>query len=1085
MEKPYENPELQNGLQMLTSESPEAAELQPMPMETIDPREAEERRVELQRALELVTTEYLTRLQGCDVLPAPDDRQDIARWTRMYHIDKVVYAPKEDFLQKITTVLYTAYAQNTPVLVLVSADGKRTDFYIGVQLTTADDSSEGTAFRDSFAGNFAGSELKLCSNDAVRTLTGNIRIQENVSVVSGLPSLRAQDKFNIENFVQGIENMVDSLRGCSYTLLVKADPVQNEALLEMKRCYEQIYSELSSFSKTSYSFNQTDTFSLAHSTTITDTHTEGTSYTHTDTRTHTDTNGTSYTENINRSGQAGTIITGGLVAAGAAIGSLIPGAGTVAGAVVGGIAGALVRTLATPFINNESKGLNEGTSDSDGTSDSQGNNNSDAHSMADGKVDTESNANGRTVQFTYEDRQVTDTLKIIEENIKRLDLCAGFGAFASAAYVVSDSPAVCKRAACVYNALMRGERSALQATQISTWSDWRGREITRSLSFFRHPRFSYQMGSTQTQVTPAMLVSGQELALQIGLPKRSFPGVQVVQHAQFDCNPPESGNLRLGDLYRMGKVEEGVSVKLSGKSLTAHTFITGSTGAGKSNTVYHMLNELTKDASVHFLVVEPAKGEYKDAFGGREDVAVYGTNPQKTDLLRINPFSFPVGEIHVLEHLDRLVEIFNVCWPMYAAMPAILKDACERAYVAAGWDLTESTNEYSDELFPTFADVLEQIKIVVNETEYSTDTGGDYKGALVTRVKSLTTGINGQIFTPNALRDEILFDRNVIVDLSRVGSTETKALLMGLLVMKLQEYRMAKQKGSDSALRHVTVLEEAHNLLKRTSTEQSSDSANLLGKSVEMLGNAIAEMRTYGEGFIIADQAPGLMDMAVIRNTNTKIIMRLPDQSDRELVGKAAGLDDDQIKELAKLPMGVAAVYQNEWIAPVLCKIDYFADKKPYTAGGYLNMHMPVCILMEQKILDLLLYDQLPADVEAFHKQVLQADMQASLKCRILAYTEQGSDAPAEEKNVLRAKIAAGFFKADSWLEKVKLQGNSDPEKLEATARASMQYYLEACDALQQDILITLAIEGACMENLRYTDLADCWHETMQEKGVL
>ena len=37
---------------------------------------------------------------------------------------------------------------------------------------------------------------------------------------------------------------------------------------------------------------------------------------------------------------------------------------------------------------------------------------------------------------------------------------------------------------------------------------------------------------------------------------------------------------------------------------------------------------------------------------------------------------------------------------------------------------------------------------------------------------------------------------------------------------------------------------------------------------------------------------------------STKIIMRLPDQGDRELVGKAAGLNDDQIKELAKLPMG-------------------------------------------------------------------------------------------------------------------------------------------------------------------------------------
>ena len=95
-----------------------------------------------------------------------------------------------------------------------------------------------------------------------------------------------------------------------------------------------------------------------------------------------------------------------------------------------------------------------------------------------------------------------------------------------------------------------------------------------------------------------------------------------------------------------------------------------------------------------------------------------------------------------------------------------------------------------------------------------------------------------------------------------------------------------------------------------------------------MLANAIAEMRTFGEGFIIADQAPGLMDMSVIRNTNTKIILRLPDQTDRELVGKAANLDDDQIVELAKLPCGVGAVYQNEWVQPVLCKIDYFSFDK-------------------------------------------------------------------------------------------------------------------------------------------------------------
>ena len=184
------------------------------------------------------------------------------------------------------------------------------------------------------------------------------------------------------------------------------------------------------------------------------------------------------------------------------------------------------------------------------------------------------------------------------------------------------------------------------------------------------------------------------------------------------------------------------------------------------------------------------------------------------------------------------------------------------------------------------------------------------------------------IFVQDELAPEELFDKNVIVDLSRVGSSETKSLIMGMLILKLQEHRMAENMGMNQELKHLTVLEEAHNILKRTSTEQSSESSNLLGKSVEMLANAIAEMRTYGEGFIIADQAPGLLDMSVIRNTNTKIIMRLPDKSDRELVGRAANLNDDQIVELAKLPCGVAAVYQNEWIQPVLCKVQKY-NRKP------------------------------------------------------------------------------------------------------------------------------------------------------------
>ena len=127
---------------------------------------------------------------------------------------------------------------------------------------------------------------------------------------------------------------------------------------------------------------------------------------------------------------------------------------------------------------------------------------------------------------------------------------------------------------------------------------------------------------------------------------------------------------------------------------------------------------------------------------------------------------------------------------MYAAMPAVLKESVEKAYLDAGWNLETSINKYSQELFPTFADVLRELNNVVNESAFSEEVKDNYIGSLATRIKSLTNGIYGRIFGNDELGDKRLFDENTVVDLSRVGSVETKSMIMGVLVMRLQEYRI-------------------------------------------------------------------------------------------------------------------------------------------------------------------------------------------------------------------------------------------------------------------------------------------------------
>ena len=536
---------------------------------------------------------------------------------------------------------------------------------------------------------------------------------------------------------------------------------------------------------------------------------------------------------------------------------------------------------------------------------------------------------------------VKHTLELLEEQMKRLEQSTALGMWDFAAYVLSEDQNVANNVAHSYLALTQGEKSYMSTTAVNLWrgdmdDEHSGytREICLYLRGLRHPMFCLNPDVVNSEesykvyppvITATTSLTGKELAYSLNFPRKSVAGMPVFECAEFGRNivtfenaANKSKQLSLGYVFHMNHMEN-TDVSLNMNSLTSHTFITGSTGSGKSNTVYQLLNE-ANDHNVKFLVIEPAKGEYKDVFGSNGTV-VYGTNPNISQLLKLNPFSFPKG-IHVFEHMDRLVELFNVCWPMYAAMPAVLKAAVEQSYVDCGWDLIASANPYGDNLYPNFADVARNVREIIDKSDYDVENKGAYKGSLLTRLQSLANGINGLIFTNDEISIEDILNENTVIDLSRVGSAETKSLIMGMLVLKLQEYYLSDSGMHNRSLRHLTVLEEAHNLLKRSVENGQSESGNLLGKSVEMISNAIAEMRTYGEGFIIVDQAPGLLYLASIRNTNTKIIMRLPDYDDRNLVGKAANLNDDQINELAKLPCGVAAVYQNEWIQPVLCKVN-------------------------------------------------------------------------------------------------------------------------------------------------------------------
>ena len=1008
----------------------------------------------LQNGQALLNKNYLAELEHyAPMLLATNSQLSYGLDARLYKVERIVLENKQSTLESLTAAYTALGSAGYSVFLLLKSDGTTTDVYLGVRGIPKKmmGAEAGALVEQVFKGHFSGSQLTSINSQETEKLLFGLNqtkqnLQPSVTAVSGVPSNAVIER---EFFMQGLEKFIDAAEGRCYQALILAEPIDTTQLNSIQHGYESVATQLSPLLKQSLSFGENESESIGLSIGESISQSFGQSLSLTETKSTNESISNTFTTGKNESstqGQSFSETSQSALSKGIAIGGTILGAaaGFIGGSMAAAAVGLGTNVLSTAFGKSETSSTSSshttGTSESNSTGKTYGSSLSSGSTTGTTTTNTYgsttnksvNNTQGSSRQITLEtvDKGIEQLLKQVDHHVERVREARRYGAWHTAAYFIGDSTASSRSLASVFLGLMRGENSNSENFALTTWNSDKSRMLLPWLCNLTHPRLMSDLSRNLniSYLTPATLVSGKEMAMQLSLPRRSTSTVSVVEATPFGRKIQNVDGLTQ-------KAEKSVNldlpqkVELDIKKLSSHIFVTGSTGSGKSNTVYQLLDQLHQN-DVNFMVIEPAKGEYKNVFGHHEDVLVLGTNPLQAQMLKINPFKFPEG-IHVLEHIDRLVEIFNVCWPMYAAMPAVLKDAMLEAYKTSGWDLDTSCNLFGKALFPTFTDLLTQLEKVIQQSAFSEEVKSNYIGSLVTRVKSLTNGLNGQIFASNEIDNAQLFDSNVIVDLSRIGSQETKSLIMGILVMRLSEHRMSDATGMNQPLKHVTVLEEAHNILKRTSTEQSSESSNVAGKAVEMLSNAIAQTRTYGEGFIIADQSPSAVDISAIRNTNTKIIMRLPDETDRRLAGKAAGVTDEQLEEIAKLPKGVAVVYQNDWLEPVLCKIHHFGEEeKPY-------QYEP--------------QNQLSDEKKAFHQHI--ADLLFSQK------TKKQLDLVEISKSIEQSKLGVEY--KNYFLEVVsRLAQNSIPPVLEKDDTYLVDLYQriiqQQIELVQEDLSVEL-----------------------------
>lgn len=244
---------------------------------------------------------------------------------------------------------------------------------------------------------------------------------------------------------------------------------------------------------------------------------------------------------------------------------------------------------------------------------------------------------------------------------------------------------------------------------------------------------------------------------------------------------------------------------------------------------------------------------------------------------------------------------------MHTPMPYVLERAIYSVYEDYGWNIKDGSNKYHLSEYPVLDDLYVKIEQVVSEMGYDKRMRNDLVGSLQARINSLRIGSKGEIL--NARRSfpikEIL-DAKVIIELEDIGDEEAKSFIISLLMVQIMEYRRL-QTDLQKDTRHILIIEEAHRLLKNIPAG-TGESADPRGNAVEFFCNMLAELRSKGQSFIIADQIPTKLAPDIIKNTNTKIVHRIVAKDDRDVLSGAMYMTEEQSEAIASLPQGTAAV---------------------------------------------------------------------------------------------------------------------------------------------------------------------------------
>lgn len=793
--------------------------------------------------------------------------------------------PFEFFSSKMQKLFTTAYSINQEVCYGLVSTGGVVSLVLGIGPAAPDN---GMVIPTIMGGLLPGIKLEKYTTKFVNQKDTSTKQDKDryVGCVVGTPALKIGGELQRKD----LTSLMRSLNGLDYTIMVMCKPVSPMEIQHRISLATSIKDKCFAISKR--------TISYQNGSSVGKTHTEQKSI-----------SDSSFTQTSQNSSKGVNI--------------------SEHGGVIGAIVGARVN-FSYGQIKNETKGK--------------------SHSLTKGYSDAITNTINRnkSISGDIQNSFAIELMEMADSAIQRLKSGRGIGMWKSVTSFSSDSEIASKIIqGCLYSEIASGIPEVLPPV-VFNYKDScikeglppekiHNQQLMIPKNFFSsNPNFNSPLCS---------LVTSEELCAICTIPVDNTVGFEVHHQRPYALNYNLLSNDHpLGVVCEYDRPLPNIPFGLSDSDLNKHTLVCGITGCGKTNTVKKILTSVNKP----FLVIEPAKKEYRNI--EKEGVRVYTLGRPEINCLRLNPFYVPLG-ISPQQHIDLLKDLFSASFAFYGPMPYILERCLNNIYTKKGWNLTLGFHPYLTRspnlqdlfdaekiknfyamkaqpyLFPTMQDLKNEIDYyITHEMTYEGEVKGNIQSAIKARIDSLCVGAKGYMFNTNEFTDfNDLLQHNSVLELEGLSDDADKAFALGLLIIYINEYRQVYKEldiSSEPELKHLLVIEEAHRLLKNVSTENSEYLGNPKGKAVEHFTNMLAEMRSYGQGVIIAEQIPSKLAPEVIKNSSNKIIHRIVAKDDQEAIANTIGVYPEDAIYLGNSKVGYALCHKEGMIQPVIVKIE-------------------------------------------------------------------------------------------------------------------------------------------------------------------